>query len=103
MAYASLFVKTFSSGSGHRFLFVPNAKKINKMEKLLLSKEQKAVIIDNLYEIRKITTDFETVLKHDYQCFHGDQQQRFYSQFMYEISRCYKRALDVLIMEGGAE
>ena len=36
MAYASLFVKTFSSGSGHRFLFVPNAKKINKMEKLLL-------------------------------------------------------------------
>ena len=73
------------------------------MEKLLLSKEQKAVIIDNLYEIRKITTDFETVLKHDYQCFHGDQQQRFYSQFMYEISRCYKSALDVLIMEGGAE
>lgn len=71
------------------------------MEKDLLTQNQKAEIIESLYEIRKITTDFETVLKHDYQCFHGDQQQRFYSQFMFEISRCYKRALDVLTMKGG--
>ena len=100
MAYAGLLHKTFSSGFGHRFLFVRMLKNYVKMENYF-TEELKAKMQESLYKIRRVSSEFHQALETGYTVKDRDEFYRcFVRQLSIEIT-WIKNRLDALIEEGG--